>query len=68
MITRINESKTLAKHVSWEFKCKFDSKFNVISTKKGIMINLDAIAKHIIYIKKIIFEILVHVVAKIENI
>ena len=31
------------------------------------MINLNAIAKHI-YIKKIIFEIFVHVVAKIENI
>ena len=30
MITRINESKTLAKHVSWEFKCKFDGKFNFI--------------------------------------
>ena len=30
MIIGINESKTLAKHVSWECKCKFDGKFNVI--------------------------------------
>ena len=24
MITGINESKTLTKHISWECKCKFD--------------------------------------------
>ena len=26
IITRINESKTLAKHISCEFKCKFDDR------------------------------------------
>ena len=40
MITRINESKTLTKHMSYECKCKFDGR-NVIQIKSGITINVD---------------------------
>ena len=60
MITRINESKTLTNHMSFECKYKF-----VIQVKSRIMINGDAIKKKIIYVKNIIFGILLHVVAKI---
>ena len=59
MITWINESKTLTKHISCECKSKFDG---------DITINFDASAKNIIYVKKIIFGILLHVVAKMVNI
>ena len=38
---------------------------NVIQVKSRIMINGDAIKKNIIYVKNIIFGILLHLVAKI---
>ena len=41
---------------------------NVIQIKSGIMINVDASAKNIIYVKKNIFGILLHVVAKMVKI
>ena len=41
---------------------------NVIQIKGGIMINVDASVKSIIYVKKFIFGILLHVVAKMVNI
>ena len=41
---------------------------NGIQIKSGIIINIDASAKNIIYVKNIIFGILLHVVAKMENI
>ena len=40
---------------------------SVIQIKSGIMINVDASAKNI-YVKKIILGIVLHVVAKMENI
>ena len=40
---------------------------NVIHIKSGITIIVDASVKNI-YVKKIIFRILLHVVAKMENI
>ena len=40
----------------------------VVQIKSGIRINVNVSAKNIIYIKKIIFGILLHVVAKIVNI
>ena len=43
-------------------------KENVFQIKSRIMINVDVNAKNIIYVKKIIFEILLHVVAKMGNI
>ena len=36
--------------------------------KNGIMINVDASVKNIIFVKKIIFGILLHVVVKMVNI
>ena len=41
---------------------------NVIQMNSRIMINVDGGAKNIIYLKKVIFGILLHVVAKTSNI
>ena len=41
---------------------------NVIQIKIEIMINVDGSAKNIIYVKKIIFGILLHVVGKMVKI
>ena len=38
---------------------------NVIQIKSGIMINVDVSVKDIIYVKKIIFGILLHVIAEL---
>ena len=67
MITKINESKTLTKYISCEFKCEFYKK-NAIQINGGTTINVDVSAKNVIYVTEIIFEILLHVIVKIENI
>ena len=67
MITGTNESKTLAKHLPCECKCRFDGK-NVIEINGGIMTHVDVTAKRIIYAKKIMFGILLHVIMIMENI
>ena len=41
---------------------------NAIQTKSGITIKVTESAKSIIYMKMVIFAILLHVVAKMENI
>ena len=41
---------------------------NVIQINGGITINVDVSVKNVIYVKKIIFGILLHVVVKMENI
>ena len=41
---------------------------NVIQTNGGITINVDVSVKNNIYVKKIMFGILLHVIAKMENI
>ena len=41
---------------------------NVIQNKGGITINSDVSVKNIIYVKKIMFGILLHVVVKMVNI
>ena len=41
---------------------------NVIQVNGGITINADVSVNNIIYVKKIIFEILLHVAVKMENI
>ena len=41
---------------------------NVIQINGGIMINVDASVKNVMYVKKIMFRILLHVVVKMENI
>ena len=43
-------------------------KESVIQIKSGIIINIDASVKNIIYVKNIIFGILIHVVAKMVKI
>ena len=56
MVTRMNELKTLAKHIRIE---------------SGMTINVNVsvkIQKNIIFGKKMIFEILLHVVAEMVNI
>ena len=65
IITRINESKTLTKHILCECKCTFDGK-NVIQIKRWTMINVDVSVKNI-NVKKILPEILLHVVVKTVN-
>ena len=40
---------------------------SVIQIRSGITINVNARAKNIIYVKKIIFKIMLHVVAKMIN-
>ena len=66
LITGINDSKT-KKHVSCKCKCKLDGR-KCNSDQKWNMRNVDANAKNIIYVKKITFGILLHVVAKMVNI
>ena len=41
---------------------------NVIRISGGIMINVDVSVKKVMYVKKIMFEILLHVIVKMENI
>ena len=65
--TGINESKTLTKNISCECKCKFDGK-NVIQINGGITINVDVTVKNVIYLKKIMFGILLYEIVKMENI
>ena len=70
IITDINQSKILTKHISCESKCKFDGK-NITQINAGITINLHVIVKNIRHVKKkkkMILGILLHVVVKIENI
>ena len=67
MVTGINEPKILTKDISCECKCRFDGK-NVIEINGGIMINVNVSVKNVMYVEKIIFGILLHVVVKMENI
>ena len=41
---------------------------NIIQINGGMTINVDASVKNVMYVKKIIFGILLHVVVKMENI
>ena len=41
---------------------------NVIQINGGIMINVNVSVKNVMYVKKIIFGILLHAVVKMENI
>ena len=43
-------------------------KENVTQINGGIMINVDVSVKNVMYVKKIILGILLHVVVKMENI
>ena len=59
MISGINESKTLTKDI-W--------KKNIIQIIGGLTINVDVSVRNAMYVKKIMFGILLHVVVKTENI
>ena len=67
MITGINESKTLKKHNHANVNVNFMEE-NVIHINGGITINVDVNIKSVMHVKKFIFEILLHVVLKIESI
>ena len=67
MITGINESKSLTEHISCEWKCKFDGE-NVSESIGGITVNVDVSVKKVMYVKKIMFGVLLHVIVKMENI
>ena len=67
MGTAINESKTLTKHIS----CKFKSKFNGTNSSQingETKLSADVSIKKVMYVKKITFGILLHVIVKLENI
>ena len=67
MITGKSEWKILIKDISCKCKYKFDGK-NLIQIKSGITINVHRNVKNVISVKKIVFGILLHVVAKMVNI
>ena len=66
IITGINKSKTLTKHISCECKCKFDER----SSNSDQLWNNDKCCCEckIMYVKKIMFGILLHEIMKMENI
>ena len=66
MITKINESKTLTKHISGKFKCNYDVR-DVTQIKRGMTINVTGSFKNIVCVKKIVYLILLHVVVKTVN-
>ena len=41
---------------------------NVIQINGGVTVNIDVIVKNVMYVKKIIFGILLHVDMKMENV
>ena len=65
MITGINESKPFTKHISCECKCKFDET-KCSSNPWWNNNKCQCECKNIIYVKKIIFGILLHVLVKME--
>ena len=67
MITKINKLKILTKDIPYECKCRFDGK-KCTKINGEIMKNVDVSVKKFIYVKKIMFQIILHVIMKIENI
>ena len=67
MITGINESQTLTKHISC--KCKFNLIEQKVSQINGeITTNVDVSVKNILYVKKILLRVLLHVIICDEGI
>ena len=67
MITGINELKTLRRYISWNVNVNLIEKI-VSQINGGIMINDSVTVKNVMYVKKIMFGILLNVVVKMENI
>ena len=65
MITGVNDSKTLTKHILWECKCKFDGR--KCNSDSGITMIVDVNVVKVMYMKNM-FRILLHVIVKIKNI
>ena len=63
MVTGQNDSKILTKTYHTNVSVNLMEE-NVIQSKNGITINVNASVKTIIYMKKIMFDILLHVVQK----
>ena len=55
LITGINESKTLTKHISCKCKCEFDRKKMLIQINGEITKNADVSVKKSIYVKNIMY-------------
>ena len=71
MITRINEAKTLVKHISYDFKCKFKSttcNSNQKWNNDGIITNANVSVKNVVRAQNIIAGILVHVFVRVIGI
>ena len=67
MITGITKSKTLTKHISCKCKCKLNgTKYN--SNQWWNIDKCQCECKNIIYMRKNMFGILVHVFVKMKNI
>ena len=64
-MTGVHKSKILTKHVSCKSKRRFYGR-KLFQIKSAIAINVVASVKTIVYVKKIIFWILVHVTCKIK--
>ena len=67
MITGINESKTLTKHISCKCKCRFDGeKCNSNHWKNNSKCRREC-NKKFMFVKEIMFGILQHVTAKMKE-
>ena len=64
LITGMNESKTLTKHVNVNVDLTEE---NITQSNGGIMINVYVNVKNM-YVKEVMFGILLHVIVKMENI
>ena len=67
MIKEKNESKILTKYIACEWKCRFDGKKYISDLSWNNDIYVSVSVKSVLYVKKIIFGILLHVVFKIGN-
>ena len=67
IITEINESKTLTKIFVVNVNVNLMEEV-VTQINGGIMINVDGSVKNVIYVKKVMFGMLLHVIVKMENI
>ena len=67
MIADRNKSKTVTNHKSCECKCRFDTK-DVIQINGEIATKCKCKCKNIMYVKKFMSGILVHVFVKMKNI
>ena len=70
MITRINESKILTKHVLY-LQANVNVNLmeeNVIQNNGEITVSIEVSVKNVMYVKKIIYEIMLHVFVKVDDI